>query len=124
MSGTAISMAVAFAGAAIYAWVILAGKVEQNTAATAAGTVLFLSAFIGSWIAANMAEGKKLQTALISGGSFLAILLLITAAFFGGQYNGVWIGVILTLTASLATAMLSLRRGKTGNQKRWKKPYR
>ena len=122
--GTATSILTSVIGAAITAWMISTGKAPQSGTNTAGWIILFLSAACGSWIASKMAEGKKLQTAMITGGTYLMILILMTALFFGGNYSGLWVGAILTGAASLATAMLSLRQGSGGKKMQWKKRYR
>ena len=124
ISGTAVSIGTSLLGAAITAWAISAGKATQNAMGTAAWIVLFLSALCGSWVAAKLAEGKKLQTALISGGVYLSVLLAATALFFGGQYSGVWVGLILIAAAGMTTAMLTSRPGREGNKRAWKRRYR
>ena len=124
LTGTATSTAAALMGAGITAWLIASGKAGQNGTDTAAWIILFLSSAAGTWIAARRTGRKKLQTALITGGAFLLILLMLTAALFEGHYNKVWFGTILTMGASLATAMMSLKQRKAGKQKQWKKAYR
>ena len=124
LSGTAASIGISVAGAAVTAWLISSGKTPQNGMDTAAWIILFLSAACGSWIASGLTEGKKLQTAMITGGAFLTILLAVTALFFGGRFRGVWIGLILILGASLSTAMLGLRQGRGGKKQQWKRRYR
>ena len=122
--GTATSILTSVIGATITAWLISSGKTPQNGMDTAAWIILFLSAACGSWIASGLTEGKKLQTAMLTGGAFLAILLAVTALFFGGRFRGVWIGLILILGASFSTAMLGLRQGRGCKKQQWKRRYR
>ena len=122
--GTAVSIGTSVMGAAIIAWVISAGKVSQNGMQAAAWIILFLSALSGSWIAAKLAEGKRLQRALASCGAYLVVLLASTALFFGGQYSGVWMGLVLTTAAGMTTAMLTSQPGKEGKRQPWKRRYR
>lgn len=122
--GTAASMAVSMTGAAITAWTVNAEKIGQNNTGIAAWIILFLASFAGTLTASKMAEGKKLQTVMLTWLTNLTTMLLITALFFGRQYSGVWVGILVSLIASLITVALNFRQGKTGNQKQWKKPYR
>ena len=117
--GTATSILTSVIGAAITAWVISTGKAPQSGTNTAGWIILFLSAACGSWIASKMAEGKKLQTAMITGGAYLMILILMTALFFGGQYQGMGVSGIIVFGVCAIIAFLPTKNSPArGKRKR------
>lgn len=74
--------------------------------------MLLISAFLGSTIACKRVKRQFLMTAALSGVVYILLLLSITALFFGGQYSGVGVTVLLVCCGSLLAAMVFSRGGK------------
>jgi len=51
---------------------------------------------------------------------FFAILLAMTAAFFGGQYRGIGVSVLMLLVGAFAGAMVGQGKRRSGNLRRSK----
>lgn len=74
--------------------------------------MLLVSAFLGSATACIRVKRQFLMTAALSGVVYILLLLSITALFFGGQYSGVGVTVLLVCCGSLLAAMVFSRGGK------------
>lgn len=74
--------------------------------------MLLVSAFLGSATACKRVKRQFLMTAALSGLCYTALLLSITALFFGGQYSGLGVTVLLVCCGSLLAAMVFSRGGK------------
>ncbi len=74
--------------------------------------LLLLSSFLGAMTAFARIKRQRLLVCLVSGGIYLALLLSITALFFGGQYEAVGVTALLVLGGSGAAALLGLCGGK------------
>ena len=59
--------------------------------------ILLAGSFTGAIIAKMKANANPLQTSLISGGIYFLFLLGITALFFEGSYEGVWVNAVMIL---------------------------
>lgn len=85
--------------------------------------ILFISALLGSVISANAIKRQRLLVTLGAGMLFWLSLIVITALFFGGQYDGMLVTGGVILAASGTVALLGMRReaGKRSGSYRRKK---
>lgn len=84
--------------------------------------LLLLASFLGANVASGKIKRQHLLICLMSGMTYMAILLSITALFFGGQYDGIWVTLLLVLGGSLSAALLRTHEKRGG--KRYKKSMR
>jgi len=82
--------------------------------------ILFISALLGAAVSVNAVKRQRLMIAMGSGLLFWAMLIAITALFFGGQYDGMLVTGLIILAASGTVALMGLRREK----RRGTAPYR
>lgn len=80
--------------------------------------LLLVCAFLGANVACGKIKRQYLIVSVISAGIYFAVLISITALFFGGQYSGVGVTAILVLCGSLLAALA--RSGKGEGRKRRK----
>ena len=85
---------------------------------------LLLGSSLGAVTAAKGIKHRKLAVGMMSGGVYYLLLLGITALFFGGQYQGMGVTLILVLGGSLIGAILANRERGKGTVKRRKKSHR
>ena len=81
---------------------------------------------VSAWVAASSAikgmYGNRYLNAAIGSGVYFAVLLLVNALFFGGEYPGFWSGLAVTLLG-MGTAVLTTGQGRgRASRKRYKIP--
>ena len=122
--GAVGSVVVSGAGAALVAALVAGERLSQEGIRTAAIAVQFLSAGVGAVLSVGSVKQKKLPVALLTGGSYLVLLLSLTALFFGGQYQGVGYGALAILVGAILPPVLTLGGEKRGKHRLIKKAYR
>ncbi len=119
--GVCISAGITFLGTAILTWmldreIILWEKIGYGIMIT-----LLLASFLGALAAYGKIKRQRLAVCLMEGAIFFALLLSITALFFGGQYNGVGVTACLVAGGCGSAGLLGLRQGRgTFHKKRGK----
>ena len=79
-----------------------------------------IAAAVGAAVSAAILKKRLLMVCAITGGGYLLLLLALTALFFGGEYNGFWLGSVLIMAGSMVCAFLPLLKGKKGTRRRRK----
>ncbi len=120
--GTAVGMIGALSGAAVLTTMILNGKIGESSMRYGCLAVLAVSAILGSLIAALTANERKFIAATATGASMFAVLISCTALFFGGQYSGIAVTLLLTVGIGLCVGMISSK--KKGRSFKRVKKYR
>ena len=82
--------------------------------------ILVLSAFTGSMAAFGRIKRQRLLVCGLSGAIYFAVLMSMTALFFGGQYSAVGTTALLILLGSAAAALLGLKQGRGVKRKKIK----
>lgn len=80
-------------------------------------TFLILSAWAGGVVSYRKIKRQKMAVCIMSGILLFAILIMITALFFGGQYNGVGETALLILCGSSLAAFTGSRGKKRTRRK-------
>ena len=119
---TAVGMIGALSGAAVLATMIINGKIGENSMRYGCLAVLAVSAVLGSLIAALTASERKIIAATAVGASMFAVLISCTALFFGGQYSGIAVTLLLTVGIGLCVGIISSK--KKGRPYKRVKKYR
>lgn len=109
-AGIAAAFAVTLAGAAIVAWLIDGERISEEAMGYGALAVLLLSAGAGAWFASALVGHQRLLVCALTGIGYLLILLSMTALFFGGQYQGVWVTTLVVLAGCLGVSLVGLKR--------------
>ena len=108
----AISMLITLIIVAIGAYMISNGILPQEQIGYCSMTALLAGSMAGSIMAARKIKHQKLVTGLLSGAIYYLILLAITALFFGGQYQGMGVTLLLVMGGSAIGAILANRKPK------------
>ena len=122
--GTGVSALLSLVGAAIIAWLVNGESLSTEHTGVAAMLVNFLSGAAGAWTSILLIKKRKLLVSLATGGCYLALLLSVTAMFFGGQFEGAWKGILAVLVGSLAASLLGGGGGFRSTKRLTKKVYR
>jgi putative membrane protein (TIGR04086 family) len=105
--------------AAVTAVLIAGEKIGEDKALFGSAASLLLGAAFGGICAANVAGDRKMIVCLIHGAVYYVTLLCMTAMFFEGRYENIWITGLLILGASISVGLLDMR-----GRKRTFKPYK
>lgn len=90
-----VSITIALTG--IFAFLINSERITEKMIGYGGMGILLAGSFTGAIIAKKKANANPLQTSLISGGIYFLFLLGITALFFEGSYEGVWVNAVMIL---------------------------
>ena len=86
--------------------------------------LLIVSSFAGAMISFGRIKRQRMLVCIVSGVIYFAMLMSITALFFGGQYSAVGTTALLVLAGSGAAALLGLRQGRGAKRTKIKVPHR
>lgn len=111
--GSVISLGLTLLGSAITANLVLSRKIATEAIGYAAVIILLLAAACGAWIGANLVKRRWIVVCMGVGGSYYAILLAITALFFGGQYQGMGVTALAILGGCGGIGLLGMRPKKS-----------
>ena len=92
----------------LFAWLMQAEKIGEGKAGLCVAAILTIASFLGAMVAASAADRDRLLSCALSGLCYLIVLLSTNALFFGGQYTGVGVTLLLTMGPSLGAALLGL----------------
>ena len=98
--------------AAITAGLIAGGKIGEDKAIYGSVVSLLLGAAAGAICAANVAGEKKVIVCLINGAAYFLSCLCMTAIFFNGTYENIWITGLMIIGTSISIGLLVLRKPK------------
>ena len=99
------------------AYLISAEILAQDKIGYCAMVVLMLASFVGAMVADRRIKKMPIQMAAISGLLLYLILLSMTALFFGGQYEGMGVTLLIVMIGSGAGGILSTCIPKRRKQK-------
>ena len=119
-TGAAVSVGITAAGASVTAWMILSGNLRPEWAGYCSVCVLLLSAAAGAAVATSRIQRLRGQMALAAGGIYYLCLMLTTALFFGGQYQGMGVTALVVFGGSTAVILLAPGRNSRGGHRRRK----
>lgn len=86
--------------------------------------LLLTASALGALVSFSKVKRQRLLVCLLSGLVYLAILLSITALFFGAQYEAVGVTALLVIGGSLVAGLLGLREKRGGKRHKVKIPHR
>ena len=111
--GCGISMILTLLGSGVVAKMIAEEILQETAIGYGAMVILLLSSILGSAIAVNKVKKRKLQVSLAVGAGYFLLLLAMTALFFGGQYQGMWVTALLVFAGSGTVTLLETREKKS-----------
>ncbi len=110
--GLGLSVLLTVVGCAILAWLLGNETLPEESMGYGAMVILLLASWAGSLTAALLIRHRKLLVCLGTGGSYLALLLLVNGLAFGGSLKGLWVTALLILGGCAAAAALTAGWGK------------
>lgn len=113
--GGCVALAVTILGSILAANLVLREMIPENSIGYCAMIILLVSSFVSATVSAARIKHRRLYVCLLSGVIYYALLLAITALFFGGQYQGMGV-TALVVAAGCGTAVLM---GQSGGKKRF-----
>ena len=122
--GLLVSLICTLALAALAAYLILAEITPQDSIGYWAIGILLVSTITGSLTAVRYIQRLKLQMSFLSAGCYFALLLAITALFFGGQYQGMGTTAVTVFAGAAASAGVGMLNKKERKHSYKKRVYR
>lgn len=95
-----VSLGITAALSALTAWLILSRTLPESGVGYCAMGILLLSSAAGAVTAINCIKRLRFQMGVASGAIYFICLLIITALFFGGIYDGVGVTALMILCGS------------------------
>jgi putative membrane protein (TIGR04086 family) len=111
-AGTAVGLLVTIAFAVVMAQLVLGGKLKEGAMGYGAMIAIPVSAAIGALVSVAIIKRRRMQVCLITGAAYLLSLIGINILFFGGQFQGLVVTVLLILLGTGGIGALGLRNGK------------
>lgn len=102
--GCASATAVMLMGTFVTAKMIDKEILGWNRSGYAIMVILLLSSWVGAMMASGRIKRRRLTICMAAGAVYMIMLMLMTALFFGGQYNGVGETGLLILCGSTLAA--------------------
>ena len=117
--GSLASMTVTAVLSAGAAWLILRGSLAENSVGYCAMVILLVASMAGAATATGKIKRLRFQMGLASGALYFALLLAVTALFFGGIYDGVGVTALMILCGNLLVILLAPgRQNRAGCRRR------
>lgn len=102
-----VGLGITGALSALTAWLILRGLMPEESVGYCAMGILLLSSAAGALTAISRTKRLRFQMGMAAGGIYLLCLLVITALFFGGIYDGVGVTALMILCGSGLVILLA-----------------
>lgn len=122
--GAAVSLALTMIVSAIIAMLAEKEIIPESSIGYGVIVLLLTASAAGAFTANGKIRRRKLLVSLLSGVIYYAILLGITALFFGGQFQGMGVTALLVLAGAALPILLNQQGRGAVKHKRRKMPYR
>ncbi len=107
--GATLSMMVTILGAAATAWAVLSEKISEPNIGYYVMAILIIGSFLGAMVATGKIKHRRAMVCGCVGTTYYALLLAITALFFGGQYEGFGITALMVFIGCGCALLLGLK---------------
>ena len=97
------------------------GRLKQENIGYGVMLLLLTASYAGAALASAKVKRRKGLVCLLTGVGYFALLLAVTALFFGGQYSAVGVTALLILAGSGCAALTPALGGKRGRKGRLKR---
>lgn len=122
--GGAVSLGVTLIAAGILAKLVETEALAEENIGYGVMILLLIASMLGAMVAFGKIKRQRLLVCLLSGLVYMAILLSITALFFGGQYEAVGVTALLVIGGSMVTALLGFHEKRGGKRRKVKLAHR
>ena len=119
--GCGISMILTILGAGLAAKLISAEVLRENAIGYGAMMIILISSIAGAGIAVNKVKKRMLQVSVLVGMFYYALLLAMTALFFGGKYQGMGVTALLVMAGCGVVVLMAGREKKTKKYRKGKR---
>lgn len=119
--GGLVSLAVTIVGSVLTANLILREVIEADSVGYCSVAILLLSSVLGARIAVKSIKHRRLYVCALSAAIYYAVLLSITALFFGGQYRGMGVTALVVMAGAGTVALMGTggKSNRKSKRKRW-----
>ena len=117
--GALVSTVITVLVAAIGAHLVMSQYIDQDQIGYCSIAALILGTILGAITACKRIKHRKLMVCALSGLAYYLLLLMTTALFYGGQYEGMGVTLLIVMLSTLAAALIANREEK---QKAFVKP--
>ncbi len=121
--GTAVAMGITILGAVLLGRMVASETMLWENVGYGIMGILFVSSYFGTYISCGRTKRMRLIVTVATGGLYFTVLLMITALFFGGQYEAVGITAAMILAGCGTFFLIGNSAGRGGKGKRSKKRY-
>ena len=104
--GTSISVLITGLIIAISAHLISTQKIAQEHIGYCAVFALLAGSILGALVASGKVKHRLMVVCILNGMAFYSVLLMVTALFFGGRYQGVGVTLVVVFLGSVAAALI------------------
>lgn len=118
--GTSISVGISASVSMLLAMMMNTEKIADVGMGYGVMVTIMMAAYCGSYAACKMRKEQRLPTALLTGGIYFVMLLLMNVLFYGAQFHGIGETVLLILCGCVLSAMWTSRKSGTGKFKKFK----
>lgn len=112
MWGTVLGLTVTGVLSAVLAWLVIRDVLSERTLGYSAMGIVLLSVIMGAWFTGVRIKRRWVLVSCVTGVVYYTILLLCTAIFFGGNYQGMGVTAAIVLLGSLLTGIIGKSRSK------------
>lgn len=116
-SGALVNILITLMLTSVIAKMVQSGLLSQDQIGYGIMFLLFFSSVAGAMTAQSRVKHRRMLVSLLSGLIYIVILLSVTALFFGGQYAGFGVTVLLIMGGAGTVAILSGSRGGRPHKK-------
>lgn len=111
--GIIAAIAMMLFSAGVFAIMISKEIISEAGTGYCSVTVLLLSSFSASLVAISNYKKMRIWTSVITGVTYSAVLLGMTAVFFDGEYRGILVTVMVVLSGCMIATILSRKGNNT-----------
>lgn len=115
--GVVLSLVITCILAVVLTWLVLEGKIAEETLGYFVMGLLAISSALGSLLAALRIKRRWMMVCLLTGSVFYLILLIVTVVFFGGNFQGVGVSGLLVLTGAMVSGVSGLGKNRGSKQR-------
>lgn len=117
-AGAAVSTVVTGIGTVLLALLLDRETISWEAIGYGILTMILLAAYLGALCAYSRIRRRKAAVCFLSGLTYFGILLMVTALFFGGQYEAVGVTGLLVAGGSGCAAITGIGQGRGGRRPR------
>lgn len=119
--GAAVSASMTAAGTLLLAWMLNREVVKWEQIGYGILCMIMLSSYLGAKVSYGRIRRQRMMICVMSGGVYFAVLLSVTALFFGGQYEAVGVTALLVAGGCICAALPGGDRKRAGGRRRVRK---